>query len=88
MNNEDLEKNKMKILKSNKDKDFIHNLYISNENQRIKNYIFMKVSAFNFFITNFLNRNIFINTWNSNATYTAITKNIKLWIPHITYLAI
>ena len=78
MSNEDLIKNNMKNLKSNKDKDYIHNLYISNENQRTKNYIFMKVSAFNFFITNFLNRNIFINTWNSNATYTAMTKALYL----------
>jgi hypothetical protein len=78
MNNEDLEKNKMKILKSNKDKDFIHNLYISNENQRIKNYIFMKVSAFNFFITNFLNRNIFINTWNSNDLQNEIHDSVEV----------
>ena len=69
MNKEELEKNK---------KDFIHNLHISNENQRLMQYLNMKMSPFQFFKINCFNRNIFSNTWKSNATYGAKVKALYL----------
>ena len=69
MNKEELEKNK---------KEFISNLKISNENQRIIQYLNMKMPPLQFFKINCFNRNILSNTWKSNATYGAKIKALFL----------
>ena len=73
----DLNKNFKNQRKKEKN-SYIHNLFISNENQRVKQLLEMKISCWKFFSANFINRNMFINTWKSNATYTQFSKSLFL----------
>ena len=76
MNDDDLIKNQIETEKDAN--DYIHNLNISNENQRLKLLLNMNISCWKFFKINFVNRNMFFNTWRSNATYTELSKSLFL----------
>ena len=76
MNDDDLIKNQIEKIKEGD--DYVHNLNISNENQRLKLLLNMNISCWKFFKINFVNRNMFFNTWKSNATYTELSKSLFL----------
>ena len=76
MNDDDLIKNQIEKIKEGD--DYVHHLNISNENQRLKLLLNMNIICWTFFKINFVNRNMFFNTWKSNATYTELSKSLFL----------
>ncbi len=68
-------------LTENEIKDFSnyrHNLLIYNKDQRCHYYKTLKINCFKFLLTNILNRNLFINTFRPNITYSTLFKSLYL----------
>ena len=58
--------------------NYRHNLLIYNKDQRCHYYKTLKINCFKFLLTNIFNRNLFINTFRPNITYSTLFKSLYL----------